>query len=568
MRSDITRARSLVTTTLVVIMAMAVPLMIHAGNENLKADNTALIEVKYAPSPNPGDNDDQFIYVPLLLKNYPTLGVIVGQVMDTAGDALDGVTVTAEAGTATTNEQGWFTLPDVLVASRVRLMFTKEGYATAHRLVDVEPEQNSYISAVMSAVDTTEQVDAGTGGTATTDDGEGSIELGPNSLVDEEGNPFDGTATVSVTAFDPTDEMEIDAFPGEYLGINAASEQVPLKSYGFMNIAVADGSGEPLQLAAGKTATITTKVPTALRSEAASLGTCPLWTYDPETGYWQEEGQGSYDAASEAFVGAVSHLSTWNWDVAYPRAFISGRVINSIGLPVEGARVECWGEGWKFSRWASGETGTGADGLFECIPVECTVTFTCRASKGNVQSPEYALGPYACDESSSWREPNVCHDVGDMVLPGGGDFVQIALTWDEDPRDLDAHLAADVNGTFHIYYMNKGSLTSEPYAYLDTDDTDSYGPEIVTITNLRAGTYRYSVRHYAGEGTIATSDAVVSLLVPGGDGYRTFTPPSGQSSETDIWRIVDIVVNDEGGVTLHPINDYVTGGNTSDLLFP
>ena len=119
-----------------------------------------------------------------------------------------------------------------------------------------------------------------------------------------------------------------------------------------------------------------------------------------------------------------------------------------------------------------------------------------------------------------------------------------------------------------MYYNNKGSLTSEPYIALDTDDTTSYGPEVTSITKLRQGTYRYSVRHYAGDGTIATSGAEINAIIEGVGIYR-YTPPATQLADTNIWRVFDIVVDSTGNVTaVNSINDYVTGGDDAPELYP
>jgi hypothetical protein len=139
-----------------------------------------------------------------------------------------------------------------------------------------------------------------------------------------------------------------------------------------------------------------------------------------------------------------------------------------------------------------------------------------------------------------------------------------------NPRDLDSHLTATLNSgsTIHVYWDDKGTLTSAPYANLDTDDTSGEGPEVVSISKLQAGTYRYSIRHFAGDGTIATSGAVVNLVLPNFGIYR-YTPPSNQPADTDIWRIFDLVIDSTGKVTaVNSINDYVLGSDSSNLLFP
>jgi hypothetical protein len=46
-------------------------------------------------------------------------------------------------------------------------------------------------------------------------------------------------------------------------------------------------------------------------------------------------------------------------------------------------------------------------------------------------------------------------------------------------------------------------------------------------------------------------------------------PPAAQPEDTNIWGVFDIVVNAAGNVTaVNPINDYVYGSDTSELLYP
>jgi hypothetical protein len=327
-----------------------------------------------------------------------------------------------------------------------------------------------------------------------------------------------------------------------------------------MDMSIVSQSGDPLQLASGSNGTITVPVPLSMRIEAQNLGTCPMWYFDTSTGSWRIEGVGTYDAISGTFVGNISHFSTWNFDYLYQSAFISGRVIDSNGTAVQGAQVKCWTDGWYQVMWESGETSTGADGKFKRIPVEAGVLFNYRARKSGYQSEILQiLRILAVGEE---------YDVGDIVLDAP--VAQTTLTWGENPRDLDSHLAARLAGnvSFHIYYSQLGSIDSDPYADLDTDDTSGFGPEVVSISRLRQGTYRYSVRHYAGDGNISTSGAEVNAVIPDVGIFR-FRPPTTQPAGTDIWRVFDMVVDSNGRVTaVNPINDYVTGADESSLLFP
>lgn len=486
-------------------------------------------------------------------------GVLMGKVTDPYGDPVSNVTVSVAGQTGTTNAQGWFSIPNIAGGNKLLITFSKNGSATTYQLTNIQTGKSSFVEATMVPIDITTSFDAAAGGTVSDPSDNAYVAVGPNSLVTAQGTSYTGTATTSITVFDPSDEIEASAFPGEYLGVLAQNQTtVPIKSFGFMDIFITTPSGDKLQLASGKNATIAIPVPFSMQAEASSLGTSPMWYFDTSTGTWKEEGYGIYDDTIGCFVGNVTHLSKWNFDILYPAGYVSGRVVNSLGNPVQGAQVKCWGQGWYQQRWASGETMTNADGTFKRIPVEVGIVFKYQASKGGHKSNIMQAGPLGQGEEIN---------VGNITLDSP--LVQITLSWGADPRDLDSHLAARLKGnvTFHVYYVAQGSLSEFPYAELDTDAQHGFGPEVTSISRMQEGTYRFSVRHYAGVGNISTSTAEVNVVIPDTGIYR-FTPPGGQPSDTTIWRIFDIVVDSNGRLTLNTINDYKEGDDTANVLFP
>lgn len=119
---------------------------------------------------------------------------------------------------------------------------------------------------------------------------------------------------------------------------------------------------------------------------------------------------------------------------------------------------------------------------------------------------------------------------------------RITLTWGENPRDLDSHLwTPSIGGrSYHVYFSSKGSENSPPYAELDVDDVSSYGPENITIKQLYAGTYYYSVYHYSGSGTITSSGAIVKVLGSQGEVLRSLNVPSGSAGSNWWWNVLSI----------------------------
>jgi hypothetical protein len=131
-------------------------------------------------------------------------------------------------------------------------------------------------------------------------------------------------------------------------------------------------------------------------------------------------------------------------------------------------------------------------------------------------------------------------------------FKQFTLTWGEQPADLDAHLWTPVIDTasYHVFYAFMGSQYSAPFAHLDVDDMESYGPEHITIFDNFPGSYVFAVHHYSGDSTITVSEAQVSVVDSAGNGVTLYPPD--EPSFDDYWWHVCSVDGQTGDIT--PIN--------------
>jgi len=121
--------------------------------------------------------------------------------------------------------------------------------------------------------------------------------------------------------------------------------------------------------------------------------------------------------------------------------------------------------------------------------------------------------------------------------------LRIVLTWGARPRDLDSHLlvpadASHLNG-YEVYYVTKGHDDSDeyPYAFLDVDDTSSYGPETITVFQTLNHTYKYFVHNFSGEAGITTSNAIVQIYDRNGLRKTYNVPTSGNGR---YWYVFDI----------------------------
>ena len=123
--------------------------------------------------------------------------------------------------------------------------------------------------------------------------------------------------------------------------------------------------------------------------------------------------------------------------------------------------------------------------------------------------------------------------------------MSIRLSWDENPRDLDSHLVkynSSGNQIYHIYYSHKRDSNSGDN--LDRDDTDSYGPETITIEEVDSSSrYIFSVYHYSGTGSISsTSNAKVEINY---GGHPAIPIQNSPTSGTGSWWKVFEIVNGE-----------------------
>jgi hypothetical protein len=103
------------------------------------------------------------------------------------------------------------------------------------------------------------------------------------------------------------------------------------------------------------------------------------------------------------------------------------------------------------------------------------------------------------------------------------------------------------SGFTEVYFGNRGSATSPPFATLDLDVTSGFGPETITIQQLLPGQYTYAVHNFSNETPIANSGAVVQVLSPTGV-VATFNVPQGSGR----WWTVFTLNGSTGAIT--PVN--------------
>jgi hypothetical protein len=125
--------------------------------------------------------------------------------------------------------------------------------------------------------------------------------------------------------------------------------------------------------------------------------------------------------------------------------------------------------------------------------------------------------------------------------------IRITLNWTKDgvgrPDDLDAHLIGpNPDGScFHVYYIDRGSLSSAPFAQLEVDNINVSGrppTETIRISRLSPGIYRFYVHNYGAEEPDGLSRSRATAQIFGSSGQMgNFTVPAGAGL---YWTVFEI----------------------------
>lgn len=144
----------------------------------------------------------------------------------------------------------------------------------------------------------------------------------------------------------------------------------------------------------------------------------------------------------------------------------------------------------------------------------------------------------------------------------GLDSMRVVLGWGSSPTDLDSHMVYPGN---HIFFNHKLGDNGN----LDVDDTDSFGPETITLTRRENGKpYIYAVhdfsdKHEPETNNLSRSDAKVFVYI-GDSLVRTYYVPKDQSG--NLWTVFKI--NENGAI--EDINSIkgvsVYGGDIDNVL--
>lgn len=244
-----------------------------------------------------------------------------------------------------TDGAGKFSLQKIVAHDAARLRFEMPGYASFEKPVRLLHNEGSVVRVRMLEQGPEQVVLPKFGGVV--HHSRGNVQFKPGTIVDAQGQPIKGEVRVRMTHVDPG-TTQIEGAPGNFLGRQTDGTLSIIESFAMAEIAMTDENGDPVELAAGKTATLDMDLPVIT---TAKLGdTIAMWHYLEAKKMWIEEGmakivKSTRDPKRLAMVADVGHFSWWNCDKAGNARCISGTITGCDGEPLAGVTIEAKGAG-------------------------------------------------------------------------------------------------------------------------------------------------------------------------------------------------------------------------------
>ncbi|HVL02024.1 MAG TPA: carboxypeptidase-like regulatory domain-containing protein, partial [Dongiaceae bacterium] len=238
-----------------------------------------------------------------LVKNYHT------------GEAIQGATLRLVASDAneiipienvTSDASGAFVINGIGVSTRFTLTASSPDHGTQSTILfnsrsqpDIDAEPLLLLADVNSTFDCNSAQSLGVNGITL-------VTLPANAFVDKNGNPCSGPVRATLTIIDPSADPSL--MPGSYQARRPVTGEIAqIQSFGAVDYEFRDQNGDRLQLAEGKTATISIPLASSVDPTSAP-DTVPLFYFDTQSGFWLEEGSATLTDTGTGHVyrGTVS----------------------------------------------------------------------------------------------------------------------------------------------------------------------------------------------------------------------------------------------------------------------
>ncbi|MFT6810532.1 MAG: hypothetical protein ACJA01_003776 [Saprospiraceae bacterium] len=233
----------------------------------------------------------------------------------------------------TSDSDGYFLLKDIRNKGKSAFISVRNGdYFEVFRRYSVLPGRYNYTEIKMAERSIIGYIVSNVGGTLKHSEG-GQISLPANGIVTSNGTNYQGSVDVAMNWIKPSSETLSSEMVGDLSGIDEDGAIRSLKTYGMLQVELIGSNGQLLNLREDQEAQLTFPVPPELQANATP--SIPLRSYNEISGTWIQEGMAIKEG--NAYVGTVSHFSSWNVDHMTDPIEIKGTVKFEISEEIYGA---------------------------------------------------------------------------------------------------------------------------------------------------------------------------------------------------------------------------------------
>ena len=410
------------------------------------------------------DDDDGGINPPELVEGRMEDIALSGIVRDASGTPIEGVSIVSGSSAATTNTDGFFEFDQIQVVSvlndRSVVRFSKEGYFDVVRSMDADDDAADGASweVVMCRKENNDFTSIKTYSSSSSDQtlqaGEMKIDMPQDGYkVDGTGAGYAGKVKSEMVYLDPNNERFSEMIPGgDLAAVRSDNSSAQLVSYGMTDLNMYAENGDKLQLKDGCKAKLTFPVPAGMgENPPASI---PLWSFNEQTGLWEEEGSAALQG--NVYVGEVAHFSWVNLDYPEDQGTVYGYVKDDTGKILPGVRLNI---GQLLT-----STVTQSNGYYShIVPANTDFSITVKDlyyggidQKVSVKVPALSPGE---KRQVDITLPHLVRVYG-KVMNERGDGIRSAV-WVQTEKAKTEVLQSDVDGNFSVYVPKnmKGNAT-------------------------------------------------------------------------------------------------------------
>ena len=409
------------------------------------------------------DDDDGGINPPELVEGRMEDIALSGIVRDASGTPIEGVSIVSGSSVATTNTDGFFEFDQIQVVSvpndRSVVRFSKEGYFDVVRSMDADDDaadgaswevvmcrkENNDFTSIKTYSSSSDQ---------TLQAGEMKIDMPQDGYkVDGTGAGYAGKVKSEMVYLDPNNERFSEMMPGgDLAAVRSDNSSAQLVSYGMTDLNMYAENGDKLQLKDGCKAKLTFPIPAGMgENPPASI---PLWSFNEQTGLWEEEGSAALQG--NVYVGEVAHFSWVNLDYPEDQGTVYGYVKDDTGKILPGVRLNI---GQLLT-----STVTQSNGYYShIVPANTDFSITVKDlyyggidQKVSVKVPALSPGE---KRQVDITLPHLVRVYG-KVMNERGDGIRSAV-WVQTEKAKTEVLQSDVDGNFSVYVPKnmKGNAT-------------------------------------------------------------------------------------------------------------